>query len=85
MLNNFTTFFKKQENKIYNYTNNEQLQEINRHANGFIEMFSLYDGESFGDGLYRLHKISDFNYWNSMITRAFPEYENKFIALGTIG
>ena len=63
---------------IKSFNKDEKLhREINSHSIGFVEMFTLYAGKSFGDGLYRLHKTSDFDYWNQKIGRAFPEYEHR--------
>ena len=81
LFSEFSTFFNKQVNKR-SYKNEKLHQEINQHANGFIELFSSYDGESFGDGLYRLHKTSDFDYWNKKIGRLFPEYRSKIHCFG---
>ena len=81
IFSDFSNLFNQQVNKnSYKY---EGLHhEINSHANGFVEMFNLYDGQSFGDGLYRLHKTSDFDYWNKMIGRAFPKYEHRIHCFG---
>ena len=81
MFENFFSYFNKQINKSFN-GHDEVLQRIGQHANGFVEMFSVYEGESFGDGLYRLHEISEFSYWNDMIGRAYPEYRNKIHCFG---
>lgn len=81
VFDDFVSFFNKQINKSFNKSD-EVLLKIDQHANGFAEMFSIYGGESFGNGLYRLHKISEFSYWNNMIGRAFPEYENGIYCFG---
>ena len=81
VFDNFLSFFNKQIIKSSNKSD-EVLQEIDQHAAGFVEMFSVYDGESFGNGLYRFHKTSEFSYWNEMMGRAFPEYKNRIHCFG---
>ncbi|NEW09933.1 DUF1851 domain-containing protein [Paenibacillus sp. SYP-B3998] len=58
------------------------LNDLQSNTKGFVELFSLYNGESFGKGLYRLHNISKINEWNKIIIHAFPEYTGRISCFG---
>lgn len=49
---------------------------------GFNELLGVYGGKSFGNGLYRLHKLDEIEKWNLIITKAYPEYCNSVTCFG---
>lgn len=61
---------------------NDSLNEVQKMALGFNELMSNYQGYSFGNGLYRMHKFNDINKWNKIVLDAFPEFEGTIDCFG---
>lgn len=47
-----------------------------------MKLIEFYQGKSFKDGLYRLHKTSDIEKWNEIVSEAFPEAKNLITCFG---
>ena len=41
------------------------------------KLFSLYGGQSFNQGLYRIIDYNNINYWNDLVKTAFPSFSNR--------
>ena len=80
MFENFYEFFNVPERK--ESSKPVSLNSLQKSTRGFIELFSLYNGDSFGEGLYRLHDISNIDYWNENIAKAFPEFSKRLSCFG---
>jgi hypothetical protein len=80
MFENFYQFFNVPErNGTYDSIS---LNNFQTSTNGFFELFSSYNGDSFGEGLYRLHDISKVDYWNECISKGFPEFTGRVTSFG---
>ncbi|MBC7765263.1 MAG: DUF1851 domain-containing protein [Hyphomonadaceae bacterium] len=51
-------------------------------TDGNKELFKAFGGQSFNDGLYRIHDIDHIERWNSTITEAFPEFKGRISCFG---
>lgn len=80
MFENFCQFFNAPEQK--ESSKSISLSNLQRSTKGFFELFSSYNGDSFGEGLYRLHDISKMDYWNKNITKVFPEFSGRVSCFG---
>ncbi|WP_397538201.1 T6SS immunity protein Tdi1 domain-containing protein [Rummeliibacillus pycnus] len=80
MFENFYKFFGL-NNKREPY-NLSSLNDLQSNTKGFFELYRLYNGYSFGEGLYRLHEISKVDYWNECVTKAFPEFSGRISCFG---
>lgn len=58
------------------------MNMVRTDAIGFNELLGVYAGKSFGKGLYRLHILDEIEKWNSIITKAYPEYSNRVTCFG---
>ena len=75
----FEKFCSKFDATIKN--NNVELQErhkdiLNRSI-GAVVFMQNFEGITFKDGLYRIHKVSELNKWKQLIYEAFPMFTNK--------
>jgi len=79
MFYTFCNFFKVAQvnNKINHVNNNLQIK-----VKGFYELFSNFQGCSFGDGLYRLHRFENIEKWNELLFDIFSDYKNKIHCFG---
>lgn len=56
---------------------NERHLSILNYSKGAVRFMKEFQGQSFQEGLYRVHKTSDLDKWNSIIFDSFPTYSNK--------
>ena len=49
---------------------------------GFVSLFGVYEGVTFGNGLYTLHRLRDIGYWNTVVGEAFPSFANHIECFG---
>jgi hypothetical protein len=82
MFDQFCKFFNFPQLKKVNKLDISMFDDLQRNTKGFLEFFSSYNGESFGEGLYRLHEIGKFNMWNNIILQAFPEFSGRISCFG---
>lgn len=77
MFETFLKYFNAQ--KVISDTRIETFtfDEVQKKANGFIEFLRNFQGETFGNGLYRIHKLEDIKKWNQEILQAFPEFKGR--------
>lgn len=80
MLEHFSKFFNVSSTKKNDISN--MLNDHQSHTEGFEEMFSCYNGQTFGEGLYRLHDINKIESWNKNIIKAFPEFSGRITSFG---
>jgi len=69
MLKEFEKFFN-----IYvehNYTEKGKNLDLNT-------FLAKYQGENFGEGLYRVFQSEEINKWKQIITEAYPEFKDSF-------
>ncbi|SEP36788.1 T6SS immunity protein Tdi1 domain-containing protein [Propionispora vibrioides] len=57
----------------------EELEMYFNKSNGAIEFLRQYSGETFKEGLYRIHKTDQIAKWNAIIKSAFPEVSKNII------
>ncbi len=53
------------------------FDDVQKNATGFIEFLSSFQGETFGNGIYRIHKLENIQKWNEEILQAFPEFKGR--------
>lgn len=82
MFKEFFRYFKINETDGKNYQIENKLDKIENLALGFNELFSKWQGNSFGEGIYRLHHYEDIEKWNKIIVEAFPEYKQRMHCFG---
>lgn len=82
MFERFCEFFNVEQLKNLNDFSELTYEDIQKNTKGFLELFNSFNGESFGDGLYRLHDISKINEWNDIIVQAFPKFSNRISCFG---
>jgi hypothetical protein len=56
-----------------------EIERIETVANGFTECMTRFGGESFNDGVFRFHLISDIGRWTGIVREAFPSYQSRLI------
>jgi hypothetical protein len=44
---------------------------------GAVTFMKEFQGQTFKEGLYRVHKVSELDKWNNIVYEAFPAYTNK--------
>lgn len=54
MFDNFCKFFNVPELKKTNDIDLTMLNDLQKNTEGFFDFFHLFNGKSFGDGLYRI-------------------------------
>ncbi len=82
MFKDFCKYFNIPEidkNKCYL---KDKLNDIEKLAFGFNELLSNYQGNSFGEGIYRLHNYDNIEKWNRIVSEAFPEFEERIQCFG---
>ncbi|WP_047154991.1 T6SS immunity protein Tdi1 domain-containing protein [Aneurinibacillus tyrosinisolvens] len=82
MFEQFSKFFNVPPLKEPNESDVRTFNDLQRNTKGFCELFGSYNGVSFGEGLYRLHDISKINFWDDIITQAFPEFSGRISCFG---
>jgi Domain of unknown function (DUF1851) len=82
MFRTFYEFFGIKEIDNESSYESNKYSDIQKNTLGFMELFSKYEGVSFGKGLYRLHKLIDIKKWNNIVLQAFPEFENRIECFG---
>ncbi|QFT87269.1 hypothetical protein FIU87_01205 [Bacillus sp. THAF10] len=82
MFQSFQEFFRIKDYLRKNYNEPKKFNNLQKNTKGFIELFSKYEGFTFGSGLYRLHKLNNIEHWNKIILQAFPEFENRIECFG---
>jgi hypothetical protein len=55
----------------------ERHLAVLNHSIGAVTFMKEFQGQTFNKGLYRIHKISDLDKWNSILFDTFPSYKNK--------
>ncbi|MDR7002894.1 T6SS immunity protein Tdi1 domain-containing protein [Neobacillus niacini] len=80
MFEDFYQFFNVTERK--GHYSSIKLNNLQANTNGFYELFSSSNGQSFGYGLYRLHDITKIEYWNNIISKGFPEFSGRISCFG---
>ncbi len=77
MYNKFANFF--------NVSSIQKYKDINFNIiknKDILNLLLVFNGESFGNGLYRIHNYKEINYWNSLLGEIFPNFKNKIICFG---
>src|SRR5262249_34503282 len=69
------------------FSSAERTQAASKHAIGtgtkeLDELLSRFGGSSFDSGLYRLHASADISKWNSIVSRAFPQFSGRITCFG---
>jgi hypothetical protein len=82
MFSAFYEFFGIKETVNENCYDQNKFSDIQKNTQGFVELFSKYEGCSFEKGLYRLHKLNNIKQWNNMVLQAFPEFEGRIECFG---
>ena len=82
MFKEFCKFFNLEEIYISKNDIESILNSTQKMATGFSVLFSNLQGNSFGDGLYRLYSLEDTEKWNNIILQAFPEFSNRISVFG---
>lgn len=80
MFEGFYQFFKVSEQHGNHYP--ISLNSSQESAIGFNELFGSFNGQSFGEGLYRLHEISEIEKWNDIVSKGFPEFVGRISCFG---
>lgn len=80
MFQNFYQFFNIPEQR--GFYSSISLNSFQTNTKGFFELFSSNNGESFGDGLYRLHDFGKIDYWNEFIAKGFPDFSGRIMCFG---
>jgi hypothetical protein len=76
MFNKFCSTFDG-EYKGFNTDLNVGYPSILKHSVGAVEFMAKFQGKSFNNGLYRVHKINELDKWNDIVTEAFPYFKNN--------
>ena len=58
--------------KFYDFVGVENKNNVTD-MSGFMD---IYGGETFLNGLYRIHNKNDVKKWNEILKRAFPKFKN---------
>lgn len=82
MFKNFCKYFNIPEIDKDKCYFKDRLNDVENLALGFNELLSNYQGNSFGEGLYRLHNYDNIEKWNKIISEAFPEFEERIQCFG---
>ncbi len=82
MFDHFCKFFNIPQLKKSNDFNMIILNDLQRNTKGFFELYSFFNGASFGEGLYRLHDISKISELNEIVIQAFPEFSGRISCFG---
>jgi hypothetical protein len=76
MFNKFCSAFDV-EYKDLNSDLNLSYKSILKKSLGAVEFMTRFQGETFKNGLYRVHNLNEIVKWNDIVTEAFPYYKNK--------
>ncbi|GAB6988494.1 T6SS immunity protein Tdi1 domain-containing protein [Paenibacillus pini] len=82
MFEHFVNFFGAFQVTKSNEISIDKFSSLQRNTDGFIELFNSHNAECFGKGLYRLHDLSNIEYWNGIISDAFPEFSDRISCFG---
>jgi hypothetical protein len=77
MFENYSNYFNVEKVNPNSQVKEFAFTDIQKKAKGFIEFLSAFQGETFGNGLYRIHKLEDINKWEQEISQAFPEFKRR--------
>ncbi len=73
----FDKFMKFYKVNMEIHTVDEMLfTELMKNTEGFVEFMSRFQGSVFGQGEYRIHKLSDVQHWNKEVESIFPNYSD---------
>ena len=64
--------------KFYDFVGVENKNNVTD-MSGFMD---IYGGETFLNGLYRIHNKNDVKKWNEILKRAFPKFKNGIQVFG---
>jgi hypothetical protein len=53
------------------------FSNVQEKVNGFKEFLSNFQGETFGNGIYRIHKLEDIQKRNEKILQIFPKFKGR--------
>lgn len=71
----FNVVFIKKKTLLFEHN----LQDLFGRARGASEFLQNFSGCTFGDGLYRIHRVEEINKWNSIVCSVFPELSRDII------
>lgn len=76
MFNKFCSAFDV-EYKDLNSDLNVSYQSILKQTLGAVEFMTKFQGETFKNGLYRVHNLNEIVKWNDIVREAFPYFKNQ--------
>jgi len=82
MFKKFKKFFNFEHAESVNQTQTIALNITQQKTHGFFELLNAYEGNSFGNGVYRLHEYKNIEKWNEIILSGFPEFRNRIACFG---
>ncbi len=82
MFKEFCRFFKIHEIDSSNITSIHIFDNPSKVPLGFLEILNVFQGQSFGKGLYRLHRVENITKWNAIVLEAFPEFKSRITCFG---
>lgn len=83
MFKKFCNFYKaNQMTQAYNNDFETKLRDLLQKSIGALDFIKSFQGNTFLNGLYRIHNIQDIDKWNDIICEAFPEYHNEILCFG---
>ncbi len=74
--------------EFYGLSNNaspideKEITDLMKNTVGFVDFMSKFQGTVFGKGEYRIHKLSDIQKWNKLVSDLFP-HTNGFECFGS--
>ncbi|MFA0814295.1 MAG: T6SS immunity protein Tdi1 domain-containing protein [Anaerofustis sp.] len=82
MFENFCRFFNTNPIDEGKDIADEYKNKVNQAATGYNQLMANCEGMTFGNGLYRLHKLSEIKKWNEIVEEAFPDFAGRIECFG---
>lgn len=76
---NFCNEFNASLSKEKTILLSDELKRIFKSSNGAVEFLQRFAGNTFKDGLYRIHNVDEIDKWNNIVNGTFPEFADFII------
>lgn len=73
----FESMYHSESHKSIQQQDLSSILRLEATSHGIVDFLGRYAGESFCQGLYRIHPITEMSRWTTTVVEAFPEFGGR--------